>query len=210
MAMKINELLIKPRELPWWLSSKESTCQCRRRKRYRFHPEVGKIPWRRKWLQKWLPLQNSCLGKPMDRGAWQGFGPWGLKKVGYNLATEHHQTIKPREPSTKPRTQWKPGPPHFLPPYLLKAFPHDFCLHPLLLIRLEHNRHSELLLKVYFFQSSMSPYYMPIKKIIAKWSPVAAKACLSPAAILTTFSLRSCQNKEKDGDLRTIHLQSVM
>ena len=35
--------------LPRWHSSKESTCQCRRCKRHRFDPWVGKIPWRRKW-----------------------------------------------------------------------------------------------------------------------------------------------------------------
>ena len=32
--------------LPRWLSGKEPTCQCRG---LRFHPLVGKIPWRRKW-----------------------------------------------------------------------------------------------------------------------------------------------------------------
>ena len=32
--------------LPWWLSGKESTCQCRRGG---FGPWVRKIPWRRKW-----------------------------------------------------------------------------------------------------------------------------------------------------------------
>ena len=32
--------------LPWWLSGKESACQCRRRG---FNPRVRKIPWRRKW-----------------------------------------------------------------------------------------------------------------------------------------------------------------
>ena len=32
--------------LPWWLSGKESPCQCRMR---RFNSWVGKIPWRRKW-----------------------------------------------------------------------------------------------------------------------------------------------------------------
>ena len=32
--------------LPWWLSGKESACQCRR---YEFDPWVRKIPWRRKW-----------------------------------------------------------------------------------------------------------------------------------------------------------------
>ena len=32
--------------LPWWLYSKESTCQC---KRLRFDPWVRRIPWRKKW-----------------------------------------------------------------------------------------------------------------------------------------------------------------
>ena len=30
-------------------SGKEPICQCRRRKRCRFDPWIGKIPWRRKW-----------------------------------------------------------------------------------------------------------------------------------------------------------------
>ena len=50
--------------LPWWLSSKESTCQCRR---HGFYPWVRKIPWRRKGNL----FQYSCLENPMDRGAWQ-------------------------------------------------------------------------------------------------------------------------------------------
>ena len=47
---------------PWWLG-KESTCQCRR---HGFDPQVGKIPWRRKWQ----PTPVFLLGNPMDRGAW--------------------------------------------------------------------------------------------------------------------------------------------
>ena len=35
--------------LPWWLSGKEPSCQCRRPRRPRFDPGVGKISWRRKW-----------------------------------------------------------------------------------------------------------------------------------------------------------------
>ena len=31
------------------------------------NPWVGKIPWRREWQ----PLQHSCLGNPMDTGAWR-------------------------------------------------------------------------------------------------------------------------------------------
>ena len=48
---------------PWWLSGKESACQCRR---CRFKPWVRKIPWRRK--QKPIPVS---LGNSMDREAWQ-------------------------------------------------------------------------------------------------------------------------------------------
>ena len=50
-------------EFPWWVSGKESACQCWRR---RSHLWVRKIPWKRRWQ----PLQNSCLGNPMDIGAW--------------------------------------------------------------------------------------------------------------------------------------------
>ena len=51
--------------LPWWVSGKESACQCRRRG---FNPWVGKIPWRRK-----TATQSSILAwrTPMDRGAWR-------------------------------------------------------------------------------------------------------------------------------------------
>ena len=44
-------------------SGNESACQCRR---HRFDPWFEKIPWRRNGN----PLQYSCLGNPMDRGAW--------------------------------------------------------------------------------------------------------------------------------------------
>ena len=33
----------------------------------RFHPWVGKVPWRRDSY----PLWESCLENPMDRGAWR-------------------------------------------------------------------------------------------------------------------------------------------
>ena len=42
---------------------KESTCQCRRHKRLRFNPWVGKIPF----VGNGNPLQYSQLGNPMDR-----------------------------------------------------------------------------------------------------------------------------------------------
>ena len=55
--------------LPWWLSSKEPACQCRRCGRgCRFNPWVGKIPWRRKWqpppvfLPRKFQEQRSLVG----------------------------------------------------------------------------------------------------------------------------------------------------
>ena len=49
--------------LPWWLSDKESSCQCRK---HRCDPWVEKIPWRRAWQ----PTPVFLSEKPMDRGAW--------------------------------------------------------------------------------------------------------------------------------------------
>ena len=53
---------------PWeglsrWLCGRESACQCRR---HSLDPWVRKSPWRKKWQ----PTLCSCLGNPMDRGAW--------------------------------------------------------------------------------------------------------------------------------------------
>ena len=48
-------------------SGKEPAYQCRRHKRLRFDPWVGKTPRRRACN----PLQYSCLENPMDRGAWR-------------------------------------------------------------------------------------------------------------------------------------------
>ena len=47
----------------WWLSSKESTYQCRR---HRFDPWVRKSTGRKKCN----PFQYSCLEISMDRGVW--------------------------------------------------------------------------------------------------------------------------------------------
>ena len=33
------------------------------------------------------PLQFSCLGNPMDRGAWRAI-PWGIARVRCNLVTK--------------------------------------------------------------------------------------------------------------------------
>ena len=57
--------------LPKWLRGKEPACQCKRWRRCRFHPWVGKIPGG----GNGNPLQYSCLGNTMDRGAWRAIVP---------------------------------------------------------------------------------------------------------------------------------------
>ena len=49
--------------LPWWLSGKESACQCRRPE---FDPCIRKIPWRRKWQLTlvFLPGKSHWTEKP--------------------------------------------------------------------------------------------------------------------------------------------------
>ena len=56
---------------PGGSAGKEFACHCRRCKRHRFDPWVGKIPCRRKPGEENVnPFQYSCLENPMDRGAW--------------------------------------------------------------------------------------------------------------------------------------------
>ena len=45
-----------------WHSGKEPICQCKRHKRLRFHPWVGKISWRRKWLPSLVLLLGKSYG----------------------------------------------------------------------------------------------------------------------------------------------------
>ena len=52
--------------LPRLLSGKESACQCRSQRRFRFNPGLGRSPGG----GNGNPLQYSCLENPMDRGAW--------------------------------------------------------------------------------------------------------------------------------------------
>ena len=55
--------------LRWWLSGKESACQC---KRPGFDPWVRKIFWRRKWQPTPVPLP----GKSHGQSRLVGYSPW--------------------------------------------------------------------------------------------------------------------------------------
>ena len=61
-------------------SGKEPTCQCRRCKRFRFNPWVGKISWRRAWQ----PTPVFSPGEFHGQRSLAGYGPWGCKRVGHN------------------------------------------------------------------------------------------------------------------------------
>ena len=64
----------RKRGLPWWLSGKESACQCRRR---RFYLWVRKIPWRKKWQ----PTPVFLHGKSHGQRSLVGYSPWGCKSL---------------------------------------------------------------------------------------------------------------------------------
>ena len=59
--------------LCWWLSDKESTCQCKRR---RFDRWVRKIPWRRAWQ----PTQVFLPGESYGQRSLAGYIPWSCEK----------------------------------------------------------------------------------------------------------------------------------
>ena len=61
---------------PGGASGKESTCQCRRPKRRKLDPLVGKMPWRREWqlIPVFLP------GKFQGQRSLAGYIPRGRKE----------------------------------------------------------------------------------------------------------------------------------
>ena len=82
--------------LPRWHSGKQSTCQCRRcrrRKRHRFDPWVGKIPWRREWL----PTAVFVPGEFHGQRSLVSYTPWGGKELGTTeqLSTSPVQVAQP-------------------------------------------------------------------------------------------------------------------
>ena len=76
--------------IPWWLSGKEYTCQCRR---CGFDPRVEKIPWRRSWQTSLIFLS----GKSHGQKSLAGYSPWCRKRVRHGWATdqqEQHRTYR--------------------------------------------------------------------------------------------------------------------
>ena len=76
------EVIKTNRGLYRWLIGKEFTCQCGRG---RFDPGVRKIPWR----MQWLPTLVFLPGKSQKQRNLVGYSPWGCRRAGHDLATEH-------------------------------------------------------------------------------------------------------------------------
>ena len=62
---------------PGGTSGRESTCQCRRLKRLKFNPWVGKIPKRRAWQ----PAAVFLPGKSQGERSLAGYSTWGRKEL---------------------------------------------------------------------------------------------------------------------------------
>ena len=95
----LNTLLCYTTDLgfPWWLSGKESACQCRRHKRCRFDPWVGNIPWRRKWQ----PSPLFLPGKSHGQRSLVVYSLWCGKRVRHDLATKQQYWFYSNIPEKK-------------------------------------------------------------------------------------------------------------
>ena len=71
----LREIVVRCWEgFPDGTSGKEPVCQCRRHKRRRFDPWVGKIPWRRKSVPVFFPED------PHGQRSLAGYSPQGHKE----------------------------------------------------------------------------------------------------------------------------------
>ena len=77
-------------EIPRWLSGKESTIPCRRCRRLRFDPWVGKITWRRKWQ----PPPIFLPGKSHRQRNLVGYSPRGCKQL--DMIEHTHMCCMPK------------------------------------------------------------------------------------------------------------------
>ena len=67
-------------------AGKESSCQCRRHKRLRFNPWVGKIPWRRVWQ----PTPVFLPGESQRQRSSVGYSPENHTELHTTEVTQHN------------------------------------------------------------------------------------------------------------------------
>ena len=74
---------------PGGASVKEPACQCRRRKRHRFDPWVGKICWRRAWQS----TPGFLPGESHGQRSMAGHSPW-WHRVGHDSVSMRTVTLE--------------------------------------------------------------------------------------------------------------------
>ena len=77
---------------PWWLSSKESACLCRR---CGFNPCVGKISQRREWQ----PTPVFFPGESHRQRNLMGYSSWGHKRVRHEQLNNNKSMSDGSQPS---------------------------------------------------------------------------------------------------------------
>ena len=96
-------------DFPGGTSGKEPACQCRRCKRPRFYPWVGKIPWRRKWQPTLVFLPEKVHGKQNLAG----YSPWSRKESDTTKQQQKHSLLIIgaclQKKSTDPASSWSPS-----------------------------------------------------------------------------------------------------
>ena len=80
----LNSHLVAP-GFPGGPSGKEPACQCRRHKRCKFDPCIGKIPWRRAWQPTPIFLPEESHGQK----SLSSYSPWDCKESDMTEATYH-------------------------------------------------------------------------------------------------------------------------
>ena len=99
LGTKIDVPLRRKKGFPGGADGKEHACQCRRHKRHRFDPWVGKIPWRRAWQ----PTPVFLPGESHGQRSLVGCSPWGRKE------SDTTEWLSTRRKATSGRQQTNSG-----------------------------------------------------------------------------------------------------
>ena len=99
---------------PGGAQGREPACQCRRHKRHRFYPWVGKISWR----GKWQPTPGLLPGESHGQRSLAGSRPWSHAEPDRTKAIWHAHNRKGEFPLHWGHTGWsRPRrPPLHMPP----------------------------------------------------------------------------------------------
>ena len=93
--------------LSWWHSGKgRPTCQCRRGKRGRFDPRVGKI----RWSRKWKPTPVFLPGKSHGQRSLLGYRQQGRKESNVTEHTNVSTGVYAEDSTWRASRRWRAGP----------------------------------------------------------------------------------------------------